>query len=287
MTEADLRFSREEDKKFRGFFDEDVHAATEGRISELTGDGIFLDLACGDGCRVTQDRMYPADISMQKYRTRWTMKYKVAIFDMDGTILDTLEDLADSMNFCLRKYGMPERSLEEIKRFVGNGVRRLVELAVSGGTDEKIIDEMCATYIEYYKNHCAIKTRPYEGIREVLKKLKEKGVLTAVVSNKADHAVKKLCEEYFDGLFDYAAGDREGMRRKPYPDSVISVMEHFGANPEEVVYIGDSEVDLQTARNAGVDVIMVSWGFRDEDCLRSIGAEKIIHIPDEILKEFL
>jgi len=215
------------------------------------------------------------------------MRYRVAIFDMDGTILDTLEDLADSMNYCLRKRGMPERSLNEIKSFVGNGIRRLVEQAVPEGTDEGTIEEIYSAYIEYYKDHCAIKTRPYEGIREVLKKLKDRGVLTAVVSNKADPAVKKLCEEYFDGLFDYAAGDREGMRRKPYPDSVISVMEHFGAHPDEVVYIGDSEVDLQTARNAGVDVITVSWGFREESYLRSVGAEKIIHEPDEILKEFM
>ena len=215
------------------------------------------------------------------------MKYKVAIFDMDGTILNTLEDLADSMNYCLKKYGMPERSLNEIKSFVGNGIRRLVELAVPGGIEDKTIDEMCVTYIEYYKNHCAVKTRPYDGIREVLIKLKDRGVLTAVVSNKADLAVKKLCKEYFDGLFDYAAGEKDGVRRKPYPDSVISVMEYFGADPDEVVYIGDSEVDFQTAHNAGVDVIMVSWGFRDEDSLRSIGADIIVHEPDEILKEFM
>jgi len=213
------------------------------------------------------------------------MKYRIAIFDMDGTILDTLQDLADSMNYCLKKYGMPERTVDEIKGFVGNGIRRLVEQAVPDGTDEAAMDKIYATYIEYYKDHCAVKTRPYDGIREVLKKLKDKGILTAVVSNKADHAVKKLCEEYFDGLFDYSAGDREGIRRKPYPDSVISVMEYFKATPNEVVYIGDSEVDYQTALNAGVDVIMVSWGFRDKDYLRSIGAERIIREPEEILRE--
>jgi len=215
----------------------------------------------------------------------WIMKYRIAIFDMDGTILDTLEDLADSMNYCLKKYGMPERSLNEIKSFVGNGIRRLVEQAVPDGADEGMIDKVYTTYIEYYKDHCAVKTRPYDGIREVLKKLKDKGILTAVVSNKADLAVKKLCEEYFGGLFDYSVGDKDGMRRKPYPDSVISVMEYFKATPNEVVYIGDSEVDYQTARNAGVDVIMVGWGFRDRDYLRSIGAERIIREPEEILEK--
>lgn len=213
------------------------------------------------------------------------MKYRIAIFDMDGTILNTLEDLADAMNYCLKTHGMQERSLNEIRSFVGNGIRRLVEQAVPNGTDARSIDELCAFFLQYYKDHCALKTRPYDGITEVLKKLKDKGILTAVVSNKADYAVKKLCDEYFDGLFDYSAGDKEGMRRKPYPDSVILVMEHFEANPNEVVFIGDSEVDYQTAHNAGIDVIMVSWGFREENYLRSIGVEKIVHEPDEILKE--
>ncbi len=213
------------------------------------------------------------------------MKYKVAIFDMDGTILNTLEDLADAMNYCLKEHGMQERSLNEIKSFVGNGIRRLVDQAVPNGTDTGSIDEIYASFLQYYKDHCAVKTRPYDGIKEVLKKLKDEGLLTAVVSNKADYAVKKLCNEYFDGLFDCSAGDREGIRRKPYPDSVLLVMEHFKASPKEVVYIGDSEVDYQTAHNAGIDVIMVGWGFREEDYLRSIGAEKIVHKPDEILKE--
>jgi phosphoglycolate phosphatase len=213
------------------------------------------------------------------------MKYRIAIFDMDGTILNTLEDLADAMNYCLKTHGMKERSLNEIKSFVGNGIRRLVEQAVPNGTDAGSIDEIYTSFIQYYKDHCAVKTRPYDGIKEVLKKLKDEGTLTAVVSNKADDAVKKLCDEYFVGLFDYSAGEKEGVRRKPYPDSVILVMEHFKANPNEAAYIGDSEVDYQTAHNAGIDAIMVSWGFREEDFLRSIGAKKIVHEPDEILKE--
>jgi len=213
------------------------------------------------------------------------MKYKVAIFDMDGTILNTLEDLADAMNYCLKMHGMQERTLSEIKSFVGNGIRRLAEQAVPNDTDAKAIDKIVTTFNQYYKDHCAVKTRPYDGIKETLKQLKDEGILTAVVSNKADYAVKILCKEYFDGLFDYSVGEREGIRRKPYPDSVISVIEHFAVSPNEAVYIGDSEVDYQTAHNAGIDVIMVSWGFREEDYLKSIGAKRIIHHPHELLKE--
>lgn len=212
------------------------------------------------------------------------MKYKIAIFDMDGTILNTIEDLADTMNYCLKKHGMPQRSLSEIKSFVGNGIRRLIELAVPEGTDAIVSADIYAGFIQYYKEHCAIKTRPYEGITELLQTLRYNGILTAVVSNKADYAVHMLCKDYFDGLFDYCIGDREGIRRKPHPDSVFSVMKHFNVNPDEAVYIGDSEVDYQTAVNAGIDLIMVSWGFREEAYLREIGADIIIHEPYEILK---
>lgn len=210
------------------------------------------------------------------------MKYKAAIFDMDGTILNTLEDLCDTMNYCLEKYHMPERTIDEIRSFVGNGIRKLVERAVAEDTDSKQIDEIFAVFLDYYKDHCAIKTRPYDGIAEVIRKLKENGIKTAVVSNKADAAVKDLCDDYFPGLFDFSVGDKEGQRRKPYPDGVFSVMEHFGMTGEDVVYIGDSDVDYQTARNADVDVIMVGWGFRSEEFLKSIGVQKVIHKPEEI-----
>ena len=213
------------------------------------------------------------------------MKYKVAIFDMDGTILDTLDDLADTMNYCLGKYQMPERSINEIRHFVGDGIHKLVERAVQEGTEPVIIEKVFASFNEYYKDHCAIKTKPYAGIEKVIEWLRNNGVKTAIVSNKADYAVKSLCEKYFNGLFDYCVGDREGQRRKPYPDSVHTVMEYFGAEPKAVVYIGDSEVDYQTAHNAGVDVIMVGWGFRDEEYLLSIGARPVIHYPEEIVSE--
>ena len=201
---------------------------------------------------------------------------------MDGTILNTLEDLSDTMNYCLKKYHMPERTIDEVRSFVGNGIRKLVERAVAENTDSKQIDEIFAVFMDYYKDHCAIKTRPYDGIAEVIQKLRKQGIKTAVVSNKADAAVKDLCDDYFPGLFDFSVGDKEGQRRKPYPDGVFSVMEHFEVTREDVVYIGDSDVDYQTARNADVDVIIVSWGFRSEEFLKSIGVDKVIHKPDEI-----
>lgn len=212
------------------------------------------------------------------------MKYKLAIFDMDGTILNTLDDLADSMNHCLRVYGLAERSLQEIRMFLGNGIHWLVECSVPDGTDAETLEKVYQTFLVYYKDHCAMKTRPYEGIPEVLQSLRRAGVLTAVVSNKADYAVKILCEDYFKGMLDFSVGELEGRRRKPYPDSVNAVLERFGMAKEDAVYIGDSEVDFQTAQNAGLDVIMVGWGFRDEDFLKEQGAESVIHEPAKILE---
>lgn len=212
------------------------------------------------------------------------MKYKLAIFDMDGTILNTLDDLADSMNHCLRAHDLPERPLQEIRMFLGNGIHWLVECSVPEGTDAETLEKVYQTFLVYYKDHCAMKTRPYEGIPEVLQSLRRAGVLTAVVSNKADYAVKILCEDYFKGMLDFSVGELEGRRRKPYPDSVNAVLERFGMAKEDAVYIGDSEVDFQTAQNAGLDVIMVGWGFRDEDFLKEQGAESVIHEPAEILK---
>ena len=210
------------------------------------------------------------------------MKYDLVIFDMDGTILNTLEDLTDTMNYCLEKYNMPQKSLVEIRSYVGNGIQKLIERAVPSETDSKLIDAVCKTFNVYYKGHCAIKTRPYDGICEVISALKSNGIKTAVVSNKPDYAVKSLCEDYFSGLFDYAVGDKTGMRRKPYPDGVNKVMNHFGISPDKTVYIGDSDVDYRTAQNAGIDVIMVGWGFKDEDFLYSIGAKQVIHEPEQL-----
>lgn len=155
------------------------------------------------------------------------MKYKIVVFDLDGTILNTLEDLADSTNYALSVFDMPERTIEEIRHFVGNGIRKLMERAVPQGTPESMIVKVHETFTEHYKNHCADKTRPYDGIKELIENIRNAGVYTAVVSNKADYGVQILCKDYFPGLFDYAVGEREGIRRKPYPDSVNEVLRQF------------------------------------------------------------
>lgn len=208
--------------------------------------------------------------------------YKLAVFDMDGTILDTLEDLKDSTNFALEKCGYPTRTYDEVRRFVGNGIRKLIERAVPEGLTVEQIDRVHEVFTEHYKAHCADKTKAYDGIKPLLEKLRANGVKTAVVSNKADYGVQELCKEYFDGLFDYAIGEREGIRRKPAPDSVNEALRVLGMSKSEAVYIGDSDVDFETAKNAELPCISVLWGFRDEEFLREKGATLFVHDPAEI-----
>lgn len=208
--------------------------------------------------------------------------YKLAVFDMDGTILDTLEDLKDSTNFALEKCGYPTRTYDEVRRFVGNGIRKLIERAVPEGLTVEQIDRVHEVFTEHYKVHCADKTKAYDGIKPLLEKLRANGVKTAVVSNKADYGVQELCKEYFDGLFDYAVGEREGIRRKPAPDAVNEALRVLGMSKSEAVYIGDSDVDFETAKNAELPCISVLWGFRDEEFLREKGATLFVHDPAEI-----
>ena len=210
------------------------------------------------------------------------MRYKLAIFDLDGTILDTLEDLADAVNYALKEYGYPQRTLEEVRRFVGNGIRKLIERAVPAGLTEEDISKVHQTFSAFYQEHCADKTRPYKGILPLLERLREAGCLTAVVSNKADVAVQPLCQQYYDGLFDFAVGEREGIRRKPAPDAVQEVLRRLRVDAGEAVYIGDSEVDIQTAANAGLDSIIVTWGFRDRAYPESQGGKRFVDRPEEI-----
>lgn len=215
------------------------------------------------------------------------MKYELAVFDMDGTILNTLEDLADSLNHVLEKFGYPQHSIQEVKSFVGNGIRLLIERGLPKGTDESIVDKVYQEFIKYYQIHCADKTRPYEGIMELLKTLREAGCITAVVSNKADSAVRELCRQYFDGLFDIAVGDRAGFLRKPAPDSVNEVLGQLKVRREKAVYIGDSDVDIETAENAGMDSIIVTWGFREKEFLKEHGADVMVSFPREIAEIIL
>lgn len=210
------------------------------------------------------------------------MKYNIVIFDMDGTILNTLEDMKESINWALAEGGFPPRSLAEVRRFVGNGNHLLAERAVPEGTPAEKVDEVFQNFHKHYRLHCMDHTRPYEGITGLLQMLRDGGIHTAVVSNKADYAVQELAERFFSGLFDVCAGEKKGIRRKPWPDSVLSVMEALGAEKESTVYVGDSEVDIETAENAGIPCISVDWGFRTKPFLIEHGASVIAETMEEL-----
>ena len=212
------------------------------------------------------------------------MKYRLLIFDLDGTILDTLEDLSDSQNYTLKQAGYPERTLAEARRFIGNGIRNLIIRGAPDGTPDETITELHKVFNAYYALHRADKTAPYPGIVPMLRQMKEQGRTLAVVSNKPHHAVGPLCEKYFEDLFDDTYGEQEGIPRKPAPDAVWSVMKQFGVSAEETVYIGDSEVDAQTAANAGVDCVLVDWGFRDREILERAAAKTIVSTPEALLE---
>ncbi len=215
------------------------------------------------------------------------MKYKLAIFDLDGTILDTLEDLTDSTNHILSSNGYPTHSIDEVRSYVGNGIYMLIKRAAPNDTEEKEIQRLFEQFVSYYKDHCAIKTKAYEGIRELLVALKEKGIKRAVVSNKGDFAVRILIDDYFASLFEISVGEKQGVRKKPYPDSVNEVLRELSVTKEEAVYIGDSEVDIQTAKNAGLACISVSYGFRSKEFLKENGASLIVEDVKGLYKELL
>lgn len=208
---------------------------------------------------------------------------KAIIFDLDGTLLDTLEDLKNGVNAALREYHLPQRTLEEVRRFVGNGVRNLILQAVPGGAEHPDFEEILLFFQTYYKAHCKEYTGPYQGIPEVLKELADQGILMAIVSNKFDTAVKELNEEHFGTYIRAAIGELPNVARKPAPDMVYQALDILGVEKSQAVYIGDSEVDVQTAKNAGLSCIAVTWGFRDEEILRECGAESIVHTPEELL----
>ena len=210
--------------------------------------------------------------------------YRTVIFDLDGTLLDTLDDLTASVNFALTSFSLPKREKEEVRAFVGNGIAKLIARAI--GYEHPNFAEIFQTFREHYGAHCKDKTKEYDGITPLLKELKARGVHTAVVSNKADFAVKKLAEDYFPDLLQEAVGENEaaGIAKKPAPDSLLAVMKNLNAEQSTTVYVGDSEVDIQTAKNAGVDCISVVWGFKDESFLKTNGAKILIKEPFEILE---
>lgn len=210
------------------------------------------------------------------------MRYPAVIFDMDGTVLNTLEDLLTSLNLTLDEFGLPRRNLGEMRHFVGNGMRYQIQCGAGPGAAPEKIDEMLPVYVKNYQIHGAEKTRPYEGVPEMIRRLRAAGCKTAVVSNKNDAAVRRLSDLYFPGLFDVSVGEREGIRKKPAPDSVNEVLQKLGVSRQEAVYVGDSEVDVQTAENAGLDLIAVGWGFRTREELLESGAKRIFSSPQEV-----
>ena len=214
------------------------------------------------------------------------MKYKAVLFDMDGTVLDTLGDLAAAVNHSLREFSMPERSIAEVAAALSNGAAYLIAHTVPDGTPKELTDKVLAAYAPYYDAHCDILTGPYDGIVPLMEKLRDKGVKLAVISNKQDTAVKPLAEKYFPGLLEIAVGESAEVRRKPNPDAVLAALRHIGVEREEAIYVGDTEVDLQTARNAGMECASVDWGFRTREQLVEIGAEHIFDTVQE-LEEYL
>ncbi len=212
---------------------------------------------------------------------------KMVIFDLDGTLLDTLDDLCNSVNYSLRTNNFPERSLEEVRTFVGNGIRLLIERSVPEGTSKELIDKTFECFKTYYAVHCNDKTKTYPGVMDMLKELKKNGYKIAVLSNKAQYAVTKLCDIYFNNLLDDAVGARENVAKKPSPDALYICAENNNINLNNVIYVGDSDVDVATANNAGVKGIAVTWGFRSRELLIKCGAENLADNTDELLQILL
>ena len=211
-------------------------------------------------------------------------KYKTYIFDLDGTLLDTLNDLHASCNYALRTHGMPERSVEEVRQFVGNGVRKLMERAIPNGLDNPLFEDTLQTFRQHYLLHNLDTTRPYPGIMEMLGKLKEQGKNIAVVSNKFYTATQDLCKHFFGDTIQVAIGEREDIKKKPAPDTVLEALRQLQATKQDAVYVGDSDVDVETARNSGIPCISVLWGFRSKSFLLSHGATTFIESPSELTK---
>ena len=214
------------------------------------------------------------------------MNYQTCIFDLDGTLLDTLGDLAASVNHALRAHGMPEHTIDDVRRFVGNGVRLLMERAVPNGADNPDFEATFATFRQYYMQHSLDTTRPYEGIPETLQALKARGCQLAVVSNKMMAATQSLIRHFFPDTISVAIGEHEaeGIRKKPAPDTVLAALRQLGVGKEGAVYVGDSDVDIETAHNSGLPCISVLWGFRDRDFLLQHGATTFVASPAELLR---
>lgn len=209
-------------------------------------------------------------------------KYKTYIFDLDGTLLSTLADLAASTNYALRTHHMSERSIDEVRRFVGNGVKKLMERAIPDGLNNPLFEETFDTFRQHYMQHNLDTTQPYPGIMQLLEQLKAEGKNIAVVSNKFYAATRELCRHFFGDLVPVAIGEREDIRKKPAPDTVIEALRELGVDKEGAVYIGDSDVDIMTAKNSGMPCVSVLWGFRDKEFLLEHGATTLISQPEDM-----
>lgn len=206
------------------------------------------------------------------------------VFDMDGTVLDTLDDLTDSMNYVMKRFDMACHDREEYRQFFGNGVRYALERSVPENTPADVIDRMLPVFKEHYDVHCLDQTKPYDGITKLMRELKAKGFKMAIVSNKIDSAVKELNKRFFSEAVEVAIGEKPGIRRKPAPDTVFEALKELNSDQKEAVYIGDSEVDYKTACNSGLPCISVLWGFRTEEFLRNNGASVFAETPDDVLR---
>ncbi len=211
-------------------------------------------------------------------------KYKAIIFDLDGTLLDTLDDLADSVNHILKKFDYPQRRKKTIRRFLGNGIQRLMKLSCPTNLTDSAGEKAFLAFKEYYTAHCQIKTRPYDEIMELLAELSAKGYKLAIVSNKNYAAVQALNKTYFSQYVQVAIGEKPGIRKKPAPDTALTALKLLNCTKDEAVYVGDSEVDKATADNTGLDCILVSWGFRDRSELQALNATYLVDTPKEILQ---
>lgn len=211
------------------------------------------------------------------------MRYNTYIFDLDGTLLDSLQDLAASCNYALRWADMPERSMEEVRKFVGNGVKKLMERAIPGGMDNPRFDETYQTFRKHYMVHNLDTTKAYPGIMELLATLHKEHRNMAVVSNKFYAATQGLCRHFFGDYIQVAIGERENIRKKPAPDTVTEALRQLGVSAENAIYVGDSDVDIETARNCGMPCASVLWGFRSREFLIRHGAEHLVANPLELL----
>lgn len=210
-------------------------------------------------------------------------EYSTYIFDLDGTLLDTLTDLATSCNYALQQYGMPRRTIDEVCMFVGNGVKKLMERAIPNGLDNPQFEDVYQCFRQHYLEHGLDNTAPYAGVMPMLAELKRRKKNIAVVSNKFYKATQELCQHFFGEYVEVAIGEREGINKKPAPDTVLEALAQLGVTNEGAVYIGDSDVDIATAKNCHMPCISVLWGFRDKEFLLRLGASTFISSPDELL----